>query len=109
VLLPEVLQPADTSPGAVGEVNNTGMPTVVLHYWAGARAAAGVDRERYDARSVADAVAQAGVLSGRTRLAEVLAACSFLVDGVAQHIHDLDTSVPGDIDVEVLPPFAGGA
>lgn len=85
------------------------MPTVVLHYWAGARAAAGVEREQYEARSVADALAQAGKSSGRTAVAAVLDASSFLVEGVTQHVHDLDIALATDIVVEVLPPFAGGA
>ncbi|MGI8457793.1 MAG: MoaD/ThiS family protein [Propionibacteriaceae bacterium] len=84
------------------------MATVVLHYWAGAKAAAGVEYEQYEASSVADAVAQAGEVSDRPGLVAVLGACAFLVDGLTQSAHDLDTFLTADRDVEVLPPFAGG-
>ena len=79
------------------------MADVTVRYWAGARAAAGVDDERLQAATVDDLVRQ---LSARTpALAPVLALSSLLVDGlVARGPVDLaDGAV-----VEVLPPFAGG-
>ena len=79
------------------------MADVTVRYWAGARAAAGVDDERLQADTVDDLVQQ---LSARTpALAPVLALSSLLVDGlVARGPVDLaDGAV-----VEVLPPFAGG-
>ncbi|HET8640567.1 MAG TPA: MoaD/ThiS family protein, partial [Pseudonocardiaceae bacterium] len=40
------------------------------------------------------------------RMARVLAAASFLVDGVA--CHDRGAPLPAGATVDVLPPFAGG-
>ena len=79
------------------------MADVTVRYWAGARAAAGVDDERLQASSVDDVVRQ---LSARTpALAPVLALSSLLVNGrVVRGRIDL---VDGQV-VEVLPPFAGG-
>ena len=79
------------------------MADVTVRYWAGARAAAGVDDERLQAATVDDLVRQ---VSARTpALAPVLALSSLLVDGrVARGQVDL---VDGQV-VEVLPPFAGG-
>jgi hypothetical protein len=54
--------------------------TVSLYYWAGAKAAAGVEGERFDAETVADALDQA-----RRR------------------------TLTDPVRVEILPPFAGGS
>ncbi|GLY04912.1 MoaD/ThiS family protein [Actinoplanes sp. NBRC 101535] len=80
------------------------MPTV--RYFAGARAAAdGISSELVDAPTL-DALTQ--LLSDRhgERLALVLKAASFLVDGLA--CHDRTTPLPAEATVDVLPPFAGG-
>jgi molybdopterin converting factor small subunit len=84
------------------------MPMVTVRYWAAARAAAGVDEERYDAATVADVLAAAR--RGRDeRFARVLAVCSILVDGepVGAREHAA-VRVPEGATVELLPPFAGG-
>ena len=82
--------------------------TVVVRYFAGARAAAGVAEERVelpsDRSSVADALA--AVRARRSGLDRVLPSCSFLLDGVA--VHDHATAVPDGGELDVLPPFAGG-
>ena len=84
------------------------MPSVHLHYWAGARTAAGTATEEVDAATVRGAKALAA--AGRdARFARVLAACSLLVDGVAVHDAQLDAPLTGAVRVEVLPPFAGGS
>jgi molybdopterin converting factor small subunit len=84
------------------------MEMVSLHYWAGARAAAGVDVESFTATSVAEALRQAK--AGRDdRFSRVIKACSLLVDGVATQPADLDRILVGPVRVDVLPPFAGGA
>lgn len=83
------------------------MAVVTVRYWAGARAAAGVDDERLDAGSVAELVA---ALAARTpALAPVLALSSLLVDGlvVREAARDVNALREGQV-VEVLPPFAGG-
>ena len=82
--------------------------TVLVRYFAGARAAAGVNEETVqlagDAR-VRDLVDE---LSGRhgAALTRVLTACSFLLDGVA--VRDTSIPLPDGSGVDVLPPFAGG-
>jgi sulfur-carrier protein len=81
----------------------TGMITV--RYFAGARAAAGVDTETRDAGSLDELVGQIVEDHGE-RLERVLTACSFLVDGTTTRDHAL-VLAPGAV-VDVLPPFAGG-
>ncbi|CAA9298948.1 MAG: hypothetical protein AVDCRST_MAG61-810 [uncultured Friedmanniella sp.] len=83
------------------------MPTVSLHYWAGARAAAGTAEERWEVDTVREALQRAAA-ERDPRFARVLAACSLLVDGLAAHDADLDRVLTGAVRVEVLPPFAGG-
>lgn len=77
-----------------------------VRYFAGARAAAGgVREESVDAASLDDLLT---VLTARhgERLAVVLKAASFLVDGLA--CHDRQAALPAGATVDVLPPFAGG-
>ena len=76
-----------------------------VRYFAGARAAAGTSAESIEATTLDDLVA---VLADRhgERLALVLKAASFLVDGLA--CHDRRAALPAGATVDVLPPFAGG-
>jgi sulfur-carrier protein len=76
---------------------------VTVRYWAGARAAAGVDEEQVRASSVHEVVA---ALSQRSaKLAGVLALSSLLVDG---RVVRTDAALSDGQTIEVLPPFAGG-
>ena len=78
---------------------------VTVRYFAGARAAAGVDTESRTAATLEELVGQL-VGDHGARLERVLTACSFLVDGTAAR--DPGTALaPGSV-VDVLPPFAGG-
>jgi molybdopterin converting factor small subunit len=82
--------------------------TVLVRYFAGARAAAGVAEERVELASggtVADVLAAVRARRGAA-LVRVLPSCSFLVDGIA--VHDHETAVPDGGEFDVLPPFAGG-
>jgi molybdopterin converting factor small subunit len=79
--------------------------TVVVRYFAGARAAAGVDTEERSAATLDELVTALADAHG-ARLARVLPACSFLVDGTTTRDRTLSLS-PGSV-VDVLPPFAGG-
>ncbi|MBB5956538.1 molybdopterin converting factor small subunit [Saccharothrix tamanrassetensis] len=84
------------------------MVQLTVRYFAGARAAAGVPDESLE---LPGAVTVARVLDAvRSRhgdgLGRVLAACSFLLDGVA--VRDRDTPVSSGSRLDVLPPFAGG-
>ena len=80
-------------------------PTVTVRYFAGARAAAGVDTETRTAATLDELVAQLVDAHGE-RLERVLPACSFLVDGTSTRDR-ASTLGPGAV-VDVLPPFAGG-
>ena len=79
---------------------------LLVRYWAGARAAAGVTEEYVrvaDGGTVADVVA--GLESARPGLAPVLEVASLLLDGRAAR---RDEPVGEAATLEVLPPFAGG-
>ena len=78
--------------------------SVTVRYWAGARAAAGVDSDVVTGcRTVADAVASVDSL--HPGLAAVTAVSTLLLDGRATH---RDRHLPEGSVLEVLPPFAGG-
>ena len=86
---------------------------VTVHYWAAARAAAGVESDRVAVSAgttLADVLAAVRLLhADRSRLAEVLSVCSVLVGD-----RPVGSREPGDVTVaagdvvELLPPFAGG-
>lgn len=86
-----------------------------VRYFAAARAAAGVEEERFDLASGATvtdllqavlAVDRAEPPAGTPPLQRILSRSSFLLNEVA--IRDRTTVLnPGDV-VDVLPPFAGG-
>lgn len=78
---------------------------VTVRYFAGARAASGIDTETREAASLDQLVGQLVDAHGE-RLAKVLTACSFLVDGTQTRDRSLALA-PGAV-VDVLPPFAGG-
>ncbi|HQH06883.1 MAG TPA: MoaD/ThiS family protein [Phycicoccus sp.] len=86
------------------------MPTEIEHcvrvsvrHWAGARAAAGVEIEDYEAATVAELIDQ--MTTRHAALGPVLQVASLLVDGSAA---TPDTDLTDGQLVEVLPPFAGG-
>ena len=79
--------------------------SVTVRYFAGARAAAGVDTETRSAASLDELVGQIVAAHG-PKLERVLTACSFLVDGTSTRDRALQLA-PGAV-VDVLPPFAGG-
>ncbi|KGH47061.1 molybdopterin converting factor [Modestobacter caceresii] len=78
---------------------------VTVRYFAGARAAVGVDTETREAGTLAELVGQLADAHGE-RLERVLPACSFLIDGTSTRDRAL-VLAPGSV-VDVLPPFAGG-
>jgi molybdopterin converting factor small subunit len=86
---------------------------VVVRYWAAARAAAGVESDRFDVgsgTSLAELLEQVHARhADRPRLREVVGVCSVLVG--ERPVGSADPAgvrvVPGD-SVELLPPFAGG-
>lgn len=87
--------------------------TVLVRYWAAARAAAGVDSDTVEvgeSTTLADVLAQIRDLrADRPRLPDVIGVCSILVgDRPVGATDPADVRLrPGDT-VELLPPFAGG-
>jgi sulfur-carrier protein len=81
---------------------------VCIHYWAGARAAAGIAEEEIEARSVAEALRFACDRRSDPRFDKVIKASSVLIDGLTAHEIDLERPLTEPVRVEVLPPFAGG-
>ena len=84
------------------------MPRLTVRYFAGARAASGVPEEKVElpeGSTVDDVVALVRQQHG-DQLAKVLAACSFLLNGLS--VRDRHARVPEDAELDVLPPFAGG-
>ncbi|WP_433283974.1 MoaD/ThiS family protein [Micromonospora sp. CA-244673] len=79
---------------------------LTVRYFAGARAAAGRAEETVAAGRSLDALLNELTERHGERLAMVLKAASFLVDGVA--CHDRQAPLPAGATVDVLPPFAGG-
>jgi molybdopterin synthase sulfur carrier subunit len=77
--------------------------TVTVRYWAGAKRAAGMASETVSADTVGEL---RDLLEARPELAKVAAVASFLVDG--QQAGET-TSLRDGGEVDVLPPFAGGA
>ncbi len=79
---------------------------VTIRLFAAARAAAGVSElqgQPGTLRSVLDALT-----AEHPALAEVLPRCSFLVNGTATHGDPAEVVVEEGVEVDVLPPFAGG-
>ncbi|MFR9728599.1 MoaD/ThiS family protein [Saccharopolyspora sp. MS10] len=85
---------------------------VRVRYFAGARAAAGVSEEVLSVAPAAPGPVRASdvidaVLAAHgERLAEVVPACSFLLNGLA--VRDRSAAVGDGDELDVLPPFAGG-
>ena len=93
-----------------GGVSGPPPSSVLVRYWASARAAAGVGEETVTTSgplTLAQLVAE--VTTDRPELGRVLAVCSTVIGdrptGSAER-HSV-TVAPGDV-VEFLPPFAGG-
>lgn len=81
-----------------------------IHYFAAARAAAGVAEEEVGEyptleHLLADASLRHPAPHTGLALGEVLTRCTFLVDGCRA---DRDAPLAGASRVDVLPPFAGG-
>lgn len=77
--------------------------SVTVRYWAGARAAAGVDAETLAGDTVGAVLAAA--VQAHPELERVVAVSTFLLDGRAS---ERTASLRDGLTLEVLPPFAGG-
>ena len=85
--------------------------TVVVRYFAAARAAAGVPEEKLTVPAPATVAGVLAVVAAQhgSRLEQVLARCSYLLEEVAVHAAQAGTTAVADGDaLDVLPPFAGG-
>ncbi len=85
------------------------MTRISLHYWAGARAAAGTETESWSVGSIAEALEAAQLARADPHFSRVLSVCSVLVDGAVVRKEDLYRPVEGSVTAEILPPFAGGS
>jgi molybdopterin synthase sulfur carrier subunit len=94
-----------------GPARETSGRTVLVRYWAGARAAAGVAEETFPAPvTLAELLDEVTARHReRPRLKDVVSVCSVLVgDRPVSSADPADVVLrPGDT-VELLPPFAGG-
>ena len=80
--------------------------SVSVRLFAAARAAAGVGEVQVDPGSLGTILR--ALESDHPSLAEVLPRCSYLVDGVAVHGDPDEITVSDGLELDVLPPFAGG-
>jgi len=82
--------------------------TVLVRYFASARAASGVEQETLLLPTGASVSQALTALRERhpERLPRVLDAASFLLDGIA--VRDTGRPLPDGAELDVLPPFAGG-
>ncbi|MFD0484910.1 MoaD/ThiS family protein [Kineococcus sp. GCM10028916] len=80
--------------------------SVLLRFFAGAAAAAGVEEEKVvvPAGATVGSLVETLALRG-PELARVLAASSFLVEAVSARAED---ALADGVTLDVLPPFAGG-
>lgn len=77
---------------------------VTVRFFAGARAAAGVNEISLDSSTAMQLLDQAAAL--HPKLGQVLPQCSYLLDEVS--LRDLSIIVADGSTLDVLPPFAGG-
>jgi hypothetical protein len=84
------------------------MTRIGLQFWAGAKAAAGVAREEWDADSIAEALDRARQARADPHFDRVVAMCSVLIDGRVAGAGDLAARRSEPVVAEILPPFAGG-
>lgn len=105
------MTPAPGGP-AQDETARPTAPSVLVRYWAGARAAAGVAEERLEVdgpTTLAEVVRRVLAAHPGQRMADVVQVCSVLVgDQPAGRREPGEVVVEPGATVEFLPPFAGG-
>ena len=85
---------------------------LTVHYFAAARAAAGVASEQVKAPTTLGQLIEqlgkdhTGTTEAGMSMKEVLGRCNFLIDGAGNT--QADSPLMGVTRVDVLPPFAGG-
>ena len=88
----------------MGTPSERAVGAVTIRYWAGARAAAGVDQDEVTGVATVGA-ALAAVTTLHPALEPVAAVSTLLLNGRAV---DRDAALAHGSVLEVLPPFAGG-
>lgn len=83
------------------------MAVVTIRYWASVRAAAGVERDVVEAVSVPGVLAAARSRHPSQEFDRVLGLCSIMHDGHRIEPTD-ERPLDGYVELEALPPFAGG-
>ncbi|GAB2888834.1 MoaD/ThiS family protein [Nocardioides pacificus] len=95
-----------------GQSHRSETDVIVVRYWAGAKAAAGVDHDDIPVNgpvTLTDLMARAVKLHPNTRLGDVVQICSVLIGERPAGAEDPnDVLVHPGATVEFLPPFAGG-
>jgi len=83
---------------------------VTVHYWAAARAAAGIAEEHVAATNLAELLDEIHRRHGhRDRFADVIEFCSILVGETPVGAKEpAEVALAPGVNVEFLPPFAGG-
>ena len=86
------------------------MAKVTVHYWAAARAAAGISEEQVEAENLGVLLAEIHRRHGdRDRFDDVIGMCSILVGETPVGARDPFTvALKSGDTIEFLPPFAGG-
>lgn len=84
--------------------------TITVHYWAAARAAAGIAEEKVEAQNLAVLLDEIHRRHrGRDRFSDVIDMCSILVGETPVGARDpVDVPLKAGDTIEFLPPFAGG-
>lgn len=84
------------------------MVPIKINYWAGAKAAARTASETVDAETVTGALDEVIRRRSDSHFTRVIRASTVLIDGTAAHHDDLERVLNRPVEVEILPPFAGG-
>ena len=79
---------------------------MLITFYAGAADAAGITSTELPDGDLTAAELVGRLGAGDQRLADVLSACSLLVDGTP--VRDPAQAIPAAARVDILPPFAGG-
>ncbi|MCW2839711.1 MAG: molybdopterin synthase sulfur carrier subunit [Aeromicrobium sp.] len=104
-----ILDVSDQLPRGDANENDVTL-SVTVHYWAAARAAAGIAEEHVVASTLAELLAEISRRHrDRDRFDDVIGICSILVGDTPVGAKDpADVSLAPGVSVEFLPPFAGG-
>jgi molybdopterin converting factor small subunit len=97
-----------TDPATATRNETAAATTVIIRYFAAARAESGIDEETVSSPTPAtlSAVLDDAVARHGEGLRRVLSRCSYLRNATA--VHDVAATLDDGDQLDVLPPFAGG-